>query len=69
MKKAEIAFKMRVFRGVKRMRIPDMAAYLGCRVEQIYRWESQRNYPRKKWLQIMQERGIFDIGNVKVEKL
>jgi len=56
-----LAIQLKNFRLENNIKQRALAAYLGCHVSQLSRWEGCRMYPRKKWLDIMAERGVLDV--------
>ena len=54
-----IAVTLRAFRHYEGIGQRELAAFLGCRVEQVCRWERGRNKPQRKWLDRMKERGVL----------
>lgn len=59
MKPAEISKALIGFRYERAMTQQHLASFLGCRVEQVNRWEKGHNMPRKKWLEVMRQRGVL----------
>ena len=59
MEKIDFSQLLKEYRIRNGMKQKDLAVFLGCRPEQINRWERYRSTPRKKWQTIMRERGVM----------
>ena len=57
--KTHISFLLRQYRSSRGMSQEDLASFLGCRVEQVNRWERCKYLPGNRWLAVMVERGVI----------
>jgi len=59
MKLDSIEMALEKYRLLHDMKQKDLAAYLGCKPEQVSRWIKGRIVPGRKWQRVMKERGVL----------
>ena len=58
-----LSVELRTYRINHGMQQKDLAAFLGCDPVMVNRWERNKHIASKKWLKVMEERGVLEHGS------